>query len=181
MLHRLLVGLIVAAAYLSPSVAWAVPLPKIEERPKTTRTVIPGTWTWNIETNKLGANNKPDLWWCQHQGKERSLETKNGAAMAIVPIAFEKVDLACLKSVKFDKQKISASDNNNQLQPGTVLAVRTANGNYAKLRVVRYYRMHDFSFPGSSVLNEQWKKFVLSLPDQDFYNIEFEWVFYKAE
>ena len=180
MLRRLFSVAILAGACLSSSALWAVPLPKIEERPKPNRTVIPGTWAWNIETNKLGGE-KADLWWSHHTDAERSLMPKNGAAVVVVTKAFDKIDLADLKATKFGNEKISGSDNDNKLQPGTVLAVRTTSGNYAKVRVVRYYRLHDFSFPGSEVLTEGWKQFVLRKPDRDFYHIEVEWMLYPSK
>jgi hypothetical protein len=169
-LRPLLAGLIVAAAYVASSPSWATPLPTIDECPKVNRTVIPGCYTWTIETNKIGGD-EADLWW--RYDTERLLVPENVVTMAVMPLGFESVHLADLKSAKLDNQKIPASD----LRPGTVLGVRTRKGSYAKLRVVRYYRRHDFSFPG---LTEDLRKFALSELDQDNYNIEFEWVFYKV-
>ena len=105
---------------------------------------------------------------------------RNGAAVAVVSKPFEKIDLADLQAVKYANESISGSDN-NQLKVGTVLAVRTANGNYAKLKVVRYYKLHDFSFPGSEVLTGRWKQFVLQKPDRDFYHIEVAWGLFRAK
>jgi hypothetical protein len=135
----------------------------------------------NIETNKLGRLESSDLSWSQQTATERYLEPINGAAMKILTEPFDKIDLTYLKGVQLTKDKISGSDNNNFLQPGTVLAVRTVNGNFAKLKVTRYYKLHDFTFPGSEVLNQGWKESVLQSPNRDYYHIEVEWVLYKAK
>jgi hypothetical protein len=120
------------------------------------------------------------LWWSPQNATERHLVPFNGAAIKVIPDEpFEKIDLNYLKSVELTKDKLVGSGN-NFLPPGTVLAVRTANGNFAKLRVVRYYTLHDFTFPGSEILTEAWKQLSLRTPNQDFYNIEVEWVLYKV-
>ena len=135
---------------LWPSDLQAVPdRPPVElPAPKANRTVIPGTWAWSVETNKLGKLDGSDLWWSPQTDTLRHLVPFNGAAISIVAEPFEKIDLTYLKSVELMKGKLAGSGN-NFLPPGTVLAVRTANGNFAKLKVVRYYTMQDFAFPGT--------------------------------
>ena len=131
--------------------------------------------------NKLGNLEGSDLWWSHQTETERYLGPMNGAAIKVVTEPFEKIDLTYLKAAELSKDKISGSDNNNFLIPGTVLAVRTVNGNFAKLKVVRYYKLHDFTFAGSEVLTEAWKTFVLQRPNRDLYHIEVEWVLYKSK
>src|SRR5476649_418039 len=140
MFRKALLAAIFAVCCLRASDLQAVPDRPRQETPRPTpnRKVIPGTWAWNIETNKLGNLEGSDLWWLQQTATERYLAPMNGAAIKVVTEPFEKIDLAFLKAVELTKDKIPGSDNNNLLQPGTVLAVRTANGNFAKLKVVRY-------------------------------------------
>jgi hypothetical protein len=84
---------------------------------------------WNIESNKLlGRTPGSDLWWSPQTATERHLVPFNGAAIKVVTEPFEKIDLTYLKSVELTKDKLAGSGN-NFLPPGTVLAVRTANGN----------------------------------------------------
>jgi hypothetical protein len=162
-----------------------VPVPEPQDNlrpaPKAARTVILGTWGWNIATNKLGKWASSDLHWAHQTATERFLEPLNGAAIKVVAEPFEKIDLHYLKNVEFAKGKVSGSDNNNLLKRGTVLAVRTGDGSFAKLRVTRYYKLHDFSFPGAEVLNEAWKQGALRDPDRDHYHIEVEWIRYQNE
>jgi hypothetical protein len=180
MLRRAVLVAIVAACCFPSSNLLGVPIPPLEGQPKPKRTVIPGTWTWAIQTNKLG-DKRSDLWWCHQTETEWYLVPRNGAALKVLTTPFEKVDLNYLKAVKYSQERVPGSDNNNVLLPGTVLAVRTANGDFAKLKVIRYYKLHDFTFPGSEVLKDQWKLFTLQRPDRDFYNIEVEWIFYKSK
>jgi hypothetical protein len=161
----------------------AAPLPPIrksEEAQKPNRTVIPGTWAWSIETNKLGRD-RSDLFWSHKTNTERDIVPSNGASLAVITVPFEQIDLKYFKAVEFTDKSVAGSDNNNLLKPGTILAVRTVNGNFAKLKVIRYYTSHDFTFPGSEILNDDWKQFSLQRPIIPSYHIEFEWVLYKSK
>ena len=182
MVRKALLAAIFAVSCFGSSDLQAVPdRPPLEiPIPKSTRTVIPGVNAWNIETNKVGTRDGKDLVWSHQTDTERYFEPINGSAMKVVTEPFERIDLTYLKSVELTKAKLSGSGN-NFLPPGTVLAVRTANGNFAKLRVIRYYKLHDFAFPGSEILTDTWKKFVLQRPDRDFYHLEVEWVLYRVK
>ena len=182
MVRKALLTAIFAVCCLRSSDLQAVPdRPPLEVPiPKSTRTVIPGLNAWNIETNKLGTTESKDLLWSHQTDTERYFEPINDAAIKVVAEQFEKIDLAYLKSVELTKGKLSGSGN-TFLPPGTVLAVRTANGNFAKLRVIRYFKLHDFNFPGSERLTDTWKKFVVQRPNNDYYHIEVEWVLYKSK
>src|SRR6516164_1881282 len=98
----------------------AVPVPEPQDNlppgPKATRTVIVGTWAWNIEANRLGASERCDLSWTHQTAVDRYLQAINGAAIKVVPEPFEKINLNYLKTVEFAKDKIPASDNNNLLK-----------------------------------------------------------------
>ncbi len=67
----------------------------------------------------------------------------------------------------------------DSLTPGTVLALRTTEGNFAKLRVVGYRSCHDFSFPEAKLLSAEWRANGLKTPDQQNYHLEVEWVLYR--
>jgi hypothetical protein len=180
MLHRISLGAIFVVFAPMWTDLQAVPLPKDNRRPNCT--VMPGSWTWTLETNKVGNPvESSDLWWSHNGRTERSLQASNGSAITVVAEPFEKIDLKYLKSVQITNDKVSGSDNNNCLKPGTVMAVRTANGNFAKIKVVRYYQMHDFKFAGSEVLTENMRVSMLKEPNQENYHIEFEWFFFKCK
>ena len=65
------------------------------------------------------------------------------------------------------------------MNPGTVVALRTNEGNFAKLKVVMYRELHDFSFPEAKLLDAEWKAFVLKRPNTKNYHLEVEWVLYR--
>lgn len=148
----------------------------------STRTVIPGTWVWTIESNRLGETGNSDLWWCHSDERRRCLAPRHGAELAIVKhCPFEDITPAFLKEdVVYTPGPVSGSDARDELKVGTVLAVRTGKGGYAKLKVLRYYSMHDFSYPGSEIVPKEWRALAPTLPNVANYSMEVEWVYYPA-
>jgi hypothetical protein len=141
------------------------------------QTVILGTWTWDIETNKQGNKKGADVWWEQVTDKERFLVPQNGAGLIVVlgKKAFDKITQVDLAALSYSDKKL-ASDS---LAPGTVVALRTTEGNLAKLKVVKYRELHDFSFPEAKLLDEKTRAFFLKHPNRKNYHIEVEWVLYR--
>ena len=129
--------------------------------PASGKTVIKGTWIWNIERDKLGDRQEGhDLWWRHSSTTERYLCSLNSAKIAVVKgKKWEEVDQAFLASCELSDMRIPGSDNDNQLTPGTILAVRTIAGNLAKLKVLGY-RPHE-----NGIAN---------------YDLELEWVIYRG-
>jgi len=139
------------------------------------QTVILGTWTWNIAKNEQGGANA-DIWWEQVTDQQQFLVPKGRAGLALIEKkAFEKISRGDLANLKYSDQKLA----NNMLTPGAVLAIRTNDGNFAKLKVVGYRELHDFSFPEAKLLREDWKQFVLQKPNTKNYHLEVEWVLYR--
>ena len=60
----------------------------------------------------------------------------------VVDVPFEKLSGDDLRKLTYQSDAIS----NTSLKPGTVLAVRTSEGNFAKLKIFGYRDSHDFSF-----------------------------------
>ena len=146
--------------------------------------MIPGTYAWDVDSNKvveaseIGLYHNIDLWW-QVTDEERNLVPKNGARIAVVPVNhYETVDVQDLLNFSLSDGKISGLNQNIPLKPGTVLALRTAEGNMAKLKVIQYHKLHDFEFDGSEILTPGWKDSVLTRPNLDNYHIELKWTFY---
>jgi hypothetical protein len=140
------------------------------------QTVILGTWTWNIEKNKLGAKEDADVYWEQATAQDQYLVPKGQAGLAVIDNkSFDKITREDLKSLKYSDKKLS----NLSLTPGTVLALRTNQGNFAKLRVVKYRQLHDFTFPEAKLLDKQWKEHVLEDQNRKNYHLEVEWVLYS--
>jgi len=64
------------------------------------------------------------------------------------------------------------------LKPGCVIVFRTSRGKFGKLRIVGYRALHDFSFPEAVNLSEDWKRFVLSKPDNPQYHLQVRWALF---
>ena len=145
-------------------------------------TVIPGTWNWDLETETLGGGPSADLWWEHVSDTHRFLVAKNGAGIAVVPDqGFSEIDLDYLRSKVEYGERVEGSDDKNLLAPGAIIAVRTAEGNYGKLKVSRYFSLHDFDFPGSNVLRPAWKRFAKTNIDRGNYHLDFDWVLYRTD
>lgn len=140
------------------------------------QTVIPGTGTWDIETNKTGDVMIADVWWEQQSEKEQFLTPLNGAGITLIgQKAFEKISRQDLAALKYSDKKIAY----DRLAPGTVVALRTRGGNIAKLKVIKYRELHDFSFAAAKLMDKQRRNHLKIGPNIKNYNIELEWVIYR--
>lgn len=96
---------------------------------------VRGTWTYDFETGVEGGEGT-DIWWQQKTSTTRSLTPRNGAQLANMgAVDYEKVDLARLKSLTYSTAEIVGDDTGNQMPVGTVIAIKTNTGRYAKMRV----------------------------------------------
>jgi hypothetical protein len=149
---------------------------KKEDEPTKGQTVILGTWTWDIETNKQGDEKGVDVKWEHATAKEQFLVPLNGAGLVVLDRKeFDKITREDLAALKYSDKKLAY----DSLAPGTVVALRTNEGNFAKLKVVKYRELHDFSFPEAKLLDEKMRDFLLKHPNTKNYHIEVEWVLYR--
>lgn len=143
------------------------------------QTVLLGTWVWDVDTNRFPneeLRGDGDVWWEQVTRTERYLVPLNGARLASLRNrAFEQIAADELANTPFASEKISGS----VLTPGAVVAVHTTKGNFAKLQVVRYRALHDFSFKEAEHLTPQWREFARRGPNIDRYHLEVRWVLYE--
>jgi hypothetical protein len=142
------------------------------------RTVILGTFHWDVETDRQGAVKGADLWWDQGYEGKQFLVPLNGARIAVLGTpAFVEISRADLLNVTYSPNKVP----NTSLAPGTVLALRTTEGNFAKLRVVRYRESHDVSFPEAKTMRPESRALRLDRPNIRNYHLEVEWVLYPKK
>src|SRR5262245_27280143 len=127
-----IVAIVIAAALGWPSPAG--PRGKAQVTIVTGKTVLPRSWTWNLDKHLVGAEVKDNLWW--------ATSGLAGAVELLGDQMFDNIDLALLKKVTFSKGRVAKE----QLKPGTLLAARSATGNLAKLRVLRYFHSKE-EFP----------------------------------
>jgi hypothetical protein len=154
------------------------PVPAKQEDVKARgRTVLLGTWAWTVAGNKIsGGLAKADVWWEQVSDSERNLVPQGRAGWALLRSKpFEKVGPEDLRKASYSTGKLSGSS----LRPGTVVALRTRDGQYAKLKVVGYRDLHDTNFPQAKHLRPEWIRFARSQPIVKEYHLEVDWVLFK--
>lgn len=99
---------------------------------------IPGTWTFDIDAGTIGAAGS-DLWWRQMTSTERALTPRNGAQIVrLGAVNYNAISHPELLELAYGTTPIDGGVATNQLTNGTVFAVRTAAGNYAKAQVLSY-------------------------------------------
>ena len=119
---------------------------------KSGTTVIKGTWTFDCETGLLGAASTriADIWWEQIDSVRRQLTPIGGAGIVnLGQVDFNLVTPAVLQTLSFGSKPIPGNNNaTNELKVNDVFAVRTKNGNIAKIRVLQYgYDLKSFGPP----------------------------------
>ena len=111
--------------------------------PSTTTTVpssngsVRGTWTFDFDTGVEGASGS-DVWWNQLTSTNRQLQPYSSGAMLFNMGAanYEAVTKAQLQGLAYSTNPINGSDSGNQMPPGTVIAVKTNTGRFAKMKVI---------------------------------------------
>ncbi|MHC4470463.1 MAG: hypothetical protein ACYS99_05810 [Planctomycetota bacterium] len=142
-------------------------------------TIVPGTWTWDIDSDTLGKKGEEDLWWEKYpaqMGGGSVLMPKRGSTLALVEdVPWEDLDPATISGLELTEMGVPSG----RLEKGAVLALRTSDGNLAKLRVARYHDKHDFSWDEAGVISDESRTFLRSRSDTERYHIALEWVLFK--
>ncbi len=103
-------------------------------------TTLKGTWTFDFEAGVEGPSTGADVWWEQVDNTIRFLVPQSGAMM--VPLGTPNLDVVSLQTLQtqpYTANPINGSNNaSNQLTPGTVIAVKTNTGRYAKVKIDSY-------------------------------------------
>ncbi len=112
--------------------------PRVVAESVMSATVKP-SFTLDLETGDTAALKAADLWWHFATKTDRSLDLRNSALMARIPDAggrdFPAMDAAFLATLRYDLVRLPASGAGAEIKDGTVIAVRTTEGNLAKLRI----------------------------------------------
>jgi hypothetical protein len=97
---------------------------------------VRGTFSFDFDTGAETATGA-DAFWQQSTSTSRSFVPQNGAQFSPMGAAdYEATDKAKLQSLTYSTAAIDGSDANNKLTPGTVVAIKTSNGRYAKMKVI---------------------------------------------
>jgi len=105
-------------------------------------TIIKGTWVFDCETGLLGSSTAgvADIWWQQIDSVRREMTPVGGAGIVnLGKVDFALVTPAVLQSLPYGSTPIPGNNNaTNELKVNDVFAVRTKNGNIAKIKVLQY-------------------------------------------
>jgi len=103
-------------------------------------TVLKGTWTFDLDSGVQGPASGSDLWWRQVNTVTRYLVPQSGAMIANMGnVDFDSVSRQTLLLQPYSTTPINGSNNSsNKLKAGTVVAIKTNAGRYAKLKVDSY-------------------------------------------
>ena len=147
------------------------------------QTVLLGTYIWDADADAFPASERlsgktGDIWWRQERLDKQSLvPLGNTLIIEVRDRDFAGLTVEDLKVLRYSPKPIA----NDRIVPGAIIALRTSEGNYAKLRVVGYRPLHDFSFKEAVVLDACWKTFVLKKSNKENYHLEVEWVLYTKQ
>jgi hypothetical protein len=102
-------------------------------------TTLKGTFSFDFDAG-LQVSAGADIFWEQKDNTLRFLVPRNGALLAHMgQPTFDAVSLETLKTQNYSAAPIDGSNNaNNKLRVGTVIAVKTGTGRYAKLKINSY-------------------------------------------
>lgn len=126
---------------------------------------IQGTYFFDLDNGEHsdrgeGFDDEPgmDIWWRQRTDTEREMTPGNGAEIAnLGVVGFGSVSSAEIQDLSYSDEPINGNDDDtNQLVDGDVFAVRTTQGNLAKVEVL------DYGYD----LRIRWRTYELSSPYQ---------------
>jgi hypothetical protein len=103
-------------------------------------TTFKGTWTFDLDSGVQGPASGADLWWEQVNTVTRYLVPQSGAMLAnLGAVNFDAVSRQTLMTKAYTATPVNGSNNtSNKLTPGTVIAIKTNAGRYAKMRIDTY-------------------------------------------
>jgi hypothetical protein len=108
--------------------------------------LLRGTYTWDIDSNTDGGGSSADIDYHQISDWERYLEPVNGARFCVVQGTtvflvgenFDTLSLSDLQNESYTTDRISVSDTNPAIDVGSIIAVSTSAGKYAKIEVTGF-------------------------------------------
>ena len=150
---------------------------RMSRSPKVGQTVIMGTWSWDIESNKQVRSIAVDLWWEQIDAASQRLVALGGTRLALLETKeYESVSLEDISRTKLTARGFDG----DSLEVGAVFAMRTTEGNFAKFRIIGFRSSHDSSLKEKEFARPGWVAGLLSRPDNPKYHLEIEWTLYPV-
>ena len=103
-------------------------------------TTLKGTWTFDFDSGVQGPASGADIWWEQVNTTVRFLVPKSGAMLFNLGVRnFDAVSFQTLQGLSYTSLSINGTVGSaNRLTAGTVIAIRTNSGRFAKMLVKTY-------------------------------------------
>jgi hypothetical protein len=103
-----------------------------------TSTTLRGTWLLDLDSATLGPSG--DIWWEQQTADARFLTPAEGVRMRrLGGVDFDAITHADLTGLAYSRRRINGSvGSSNRLTDGTVIAIQTDEGRYAKMLIESY-------------------------------------------
>jgi ubiquinone/menaquinone biosynthesis C-methylase UbiE len=140
------------------------------------QTVLLGTFAWDVETNTQSGKARFDVHWEQVGRGVQNLVPLSGAVVALLgAVPFDSMSADAVRGVKYLGDPVPGAS----LTPGAVVAIRTAEGNFAKVQVIGFRALHDFSFESATLYPQERRARILARPDIPRYHLEVKWVLYR--
>ena len=146
--------------------------------PKVGKTVILGTFAWDIESDKQVQSSSNDLWWEQIDSTSRRLVAIGKVQPALVQIKDRDYESITLDEISTMRPNLREIDG-DLLENGAIFAMRTVEGNFAKFRIIGYRGSHDTSFKETQFSRRGWIDGLLRRPNNPNYHLEIEWTLYS--
>jgi hypothetical protein len=97
--------------------------------------IIHGTYSFDFDSGKEQSSGA-DAFWNQQSSTNRALIPSGGAMFSnLGPANFDALTYAQLKSASYSTAAIDGSDGHDQMPVGTVIAIKTNAGKWAKVRI----------------------------------------------
>lgn len=102
------------------------------------RAALPPTYTVDLESGKVGVGGPQDLFWRARTRTERCIGPNINTRVLLAPMTeaeFKTADAAKVSSLAYAEHCFMHTDSGGEVKKGFTFAVRTVEGNFAKVRV----------------------------------------------
>jgi len=142
------------------------------------KTVLLGTYSWDVDTNSLGVDDGSDDIQLGHDDSThfRIYATDKSVFAQAKNISYADIDKDYVKNAKLSL----ATLNQDDLVVGAIVVFKTNSEHYGKFIIEGFSSSHDFDSPeGQKYLRESWKEYSLKKPAIERYNMHLKWMLFK--
>lgn len=141
--------------------------------------IILGTYTWDVDSNKLGVSQGKEFYWSIEDDISRELSVGSGAKQVIIKNkAYDEIDGDYLQTLTYTELSLK-SGRVEEIPVGSIIGFITTEGRYGKLIIEGYKDSHDFSFKEAyEYYDDGYKEYMLSREKQAKYHLVIRYKLY---